>query len=1070
MSVNTEALTLCGRTFEPTRGVSQFLAPEPTGGLRVQRAVLFSDIIGSTSYFERFGDEAGVAMLALHHDAALPVMQKHGGRLVKKIGDALMVAFETPDQAIQAAIETQRILANLKDLRTGEPCLERIGIGYGSVFEQDGDLFGDVVNTAARIENMGEGGQILCSAAAYEALDYRLDCPVRLFDAVPVRGHVQSIDIFEICWDGQASRRDVNRAAIGGRFELCGLLGEGGMGQVYRALDRALNEEVALKFVRADLASSKDALEQFKAEVRLSRSLTHRNVCRIYEFLEMEGRVFLSMELVRGKTLAEVIAKEAPMPPARACEICKGICRGLQAAHRCGIVHRDLKPGNVMIEEQTNRVVVMDFGIAMLVQTETGNVVQGTPEYMAPEQALGKPQTQRTDIYALGAVMYEMLTGRPPIVRGDPIETAAAQVTTRAQPLCSQRPDVSRKLGLIVDRCLQKDPEKRFKDAETVRRAIEAIEKPPVKSTRLLVALALLSVCLAVGAYLFLKKQHSLELGPIEALVRTDAFERYGVDAPNQKYLAFLRDRSLVISNPELGEFPVQNLVVREDGPLAGVAWDSTGERLFVATADGAIELLSSRGGERLARIQQAGAPALSPDGHSLVFLRPDELDRPSVMMVDLQDPGRHIKTLLQATADRAYFSPRFSADGRRLLISVVYNYDVQSRARIWDRVLQKSDLGLLDLQSGAFQMLTRDAAGYLDPLFAPDGESIFYVSESEGPRALFLLNPLGQKQLLYQHPQMSLAHPSLGSGRLVIGLEETITHVALLKHQSDRELTLSASTDNDVRVPRFGSDGNQVFYLKGKAERPQLELLQLDSSFKRYLQAPAHMRQFVPCGQNRILLIRQKGENMVLGFFDLEQALRHQEVIDWADSEKLTAGAVTDLFTSKRLSSPICAKDGDSLIAFIALQGDEPPRLWMYKDRNFEAISSVKERVLSACISNDGKKLAWRAESIGEYPEESIYLLDLNSRVLKTFPLPQSAKRFFGRMLFSPDNQSVDLLEPGNPQSILWRFPLREGAKLERLEHLPQIYDWDRSPESGDLIYPRTRKLGDLYQSKIVY
>jgi serine/threonine protein kinase/RNA polymerase subunit RPABC4/transcription elongation factor Spt4 len=194
------------------------------------------------------------------------------------------------------------------------------------------------------------------------------------------------------------------------RYRILGLLGRGGMGEVYRADDLKLGSQVALKFLPRAIERDPAALERFHAEVRLARQVSHPHVCRVYDIGEVGGRHFLSMEYVDGEDLATLLHRIGRLPSAKGIEIARQLCAGLAAAHDKGIVHRDLKPANVMIDRH-GRARITDFGLAVLGE-ESGAEVAGTPAYMSPEQLVGKPATVQSDLYALGLVLYERRSHR----------------------------------------------------------------------------------------------------------------------------------------------------------------------------------------------------------------------------------------------------------------------------------------------------------------------------------------------------------------------------------------------------------------------------------------------------------------------------------------------------------------------------------------------------------------------------------------------------------------------------------------------------------------------------------
>jgi serine/threonine protein kinase len=223
---------------------------------------------------------------------------------------------------------------------------------------------------------------------------------------------------------------------IGKRYRVLRVLGRGGMGTVYLVEDRQLHRQVALKLIRSEIAESEAVIERFKREIHLSSQVTHRNVLRVYDLGEAEGVSYLTMQYIEGDDLASVLKKEKRLPVARIVSIFRQICEGLGAAHEQGVIHRDLKPQNVMIDAG-DRVYLTDFGLAKTAEqsgvTQTGAVI-GTPYYMSPEQVKGEPAGPRSDIYALGVILYEMATGAVPFGGTSVYEVMIARLQKTPRP------------------------------------------------------------------------------------------------------------------------------------------------------------------------------------------------------------------------------------------------------------------------------------------------------------------------------------------------------------------------------------------------------------------------------------------------------------------------------------------------------------------------------------------------------------------------------------------------------------------------------------------------------------
>lgn len=265
---------------------------------------------------------------------------------------------------------------------------------------------------------------------------------------------------------------------IAGRYEVLERIGGGAMGAVFRVRDRTLDEVVALKVLHGELQRSPDMQQRFRQEVKLARRVTHANVARTYDIGQHEGTWFLTMELVEGESLAQLIERRAPLPCEEALAIASQVCAGLVAAHEAGVIHRDLKPENIRLGPG-GRVVLLDFGIARQHLPEGGRStlgMLGTPAYMAPEQVSGAEQIdERADIYAFGTVLFELSTGKLAWPGSSPFAVANARLSSPPPDPRATGAEVDPELAALVSRCLARDPAQRFASARELGVALERL-------------------------------------------------------------------------------------------------------------------------------------------------------------------------------------------------------------------------------------------------------------------------------------------------------------------------------------------------------------------------------------------------------------------------------------------------------------------------------------------------------------------------------------------------------------------------------------------------------------------
>jgi len=316
---------------------------------------------------------------------------------------------------------------------------------------------------------------IICPKCHHENQDDSIYCgqcttPLKPSEKAPIK-HTETL---------QVPTQELTRGSVfAERYEVIEELGKGGMGKVYRVEDKKIKEEVALKLIKPEIASDKKTIERFSNELKTARQIAHRHVCKMYDLGESEGAHFITMEYVPSEDLKGMIRMTKRLSVATAIDIAKQVCEGLSEAHRLGIIHRDLKPSNIMIDKGGN-ARIMDFGIARSLKTKgiTGSgVMIGTPEYMSPEQVESKEVDQRSDIYSLGIILYEMVTGHVPFEGDTPFSIGVkhkSEIPKAPKEINANIPD---DLNQLILKCLEKEREKRYQSAGELRSELTNIEK-----------------------------------------------------------------------------------------------------------------------------------------------------------------------------------------------------------------------------------------------------------------------------------------------------------------------------------------------------------------------------------------------------------------------------------------------------------------------------------------------------------------------------------------------------------------------------------------------------------------
>lgn len=456
-------------------------------------AVWFADIVGYTNLAARDEDLALRVVRELQRITRTQC-DARGGRVVKLLGDGVLTVFDSADGAIRAATGVRDGFLRSSEVQTAEVSL-RIGLHLGDVTEGiDGDIYGDAVNAAHRIERIAEPGQVVISDVAYKLLQSRVTLDVEDLGEHDLKG-LGSVRLYSASISGEtgpADLRELLQSEIA-PLQVLDVAGLGGMGEIYLARDPRLRRTLAVKVLRSELVADRQARARFFREAQVIAGLSHPNIISIHSVGELkDGTPFFVMDYIEGGSLADRVAQNGPLAVADARRIVGEIAAALAAAHAKGVVHRDIKASNILFDTSSGRALVTDWGIAAfdptlelspdMRLTRTG-VVIGSPKFMSPEQLAGDEVGRESDIYSLGLVAFELLTGEGPFEAETPRAAMIAHLREDAPRLSSVRDGVDPEFDALIARCLEKNPSERVTAEEIAARfapgADAVLEWPP---------------------------------------------------------------------------------------------------------------------------------------------------------------------------------------------------------------------------------------------------------------------------------------------------------------------------------------------------------------------------------------------------------------------------------------------------------------------------------------------------------------------------------------------------------------------------------------------------------------
>ena len=640
-----------------------------------------------------------------------------------------------------------------------------------------------------------------------------------------------------------------------GRYRLVSLLGEGGMGQVYKAYDAVLDRHVALKILPAELVTDATRVARFIQEARAASALHHPNVIVVHDIGEerVDGRPdsirFIAMELIEGMTLREIIACGA-VEIRKALDVMLQVADALAAAHAAGIVHRDLKPENIMVTS-SGYAKVLDFGLAKLraahaesdagakettqVKNTDPGTILGTASYMAPEQALGKPVDHRADIFSLGSILHELVTGRRAFSGHSVVDTLHRIIYSDPEPIATLRADAPRDLNRILRKALAKDPDDRYQtmkdlaiDLRELLRELDshpsgvATSAPPAPRRRWIpIAAALVAAAIAIGAFAFLRRQSAVHLPPAApssmhvARVTANGKVIAAAISPDGTYVAYVTSdqggQSLWVKQMTSGQ-SLQLIAPRQVG-YWGVAFGTDDSIYFAekssAAPDGAIFQISPLGGTPRPIVTDGAdaPPAFSPDGKQMAFMRarwPDPA-KSTMFVASTDGSGRRVLATIEAPE---IFVPLFfagaswSPDGKSIATAV--------------RSAEKARLVSVDVATGTITTIADPGwRAVAQSAWLPDSSALAAVAtvDQEDRSQVWLVpHPRGEPYRLtndlFDYRTVSVTAD--GKSLVTVAGDRTSDVWVLAEGEPPRRLT-AARTEGSHGVAALG-DGRMVF------------------------------------------------------------------------------------------------------------------------------------------------------------------------------------------------------------------------------------------------------------------
>jgi len=866
-------------------------------------------------------------------------------------------------------------------------------------------------------------------------------------------------------------------------------IGRGGMGEVYEAEDTKLHRRVALKVLPERVASDPESRERFEHEARAAAALNHPNIVTIHSVEEVDGRLFLTMELVEGRTLADLIPADG-LPLDRILTVGAAIAEAIAAAQQRGITHRDLKPANVMVTA-SGQVKVLDFGLAKLRELDAGastgettlaatgltgqGRIVGTVAYMSPEQAEGKPVDSRSDIFSLGVMLHQMATGEQPF-RGDtPVSVISAILKDTPSAVTELKPALPAGLGRIVKRCLGKEPDRRYQTAIDLRNDLEelradvqsgqlaasAVRRSPAGAARpararaLRLAAAALVVAL-LGAYAWHLTRNLRTAAPAAPAISLDDMRMTRLTSTGKASMAAISpDGRLVVH--VVNDEGDQSLWIRQTATpsnvqivppahvrYSGVTVSPDGNYVYYsayagANSVGALYQIPVLGGPARKILDNVdSAVSFSPDGKQFVFMR--GIGSPpgaQIVVANATGSGERVVASSAAPEIFALSRPSWSPDGARVAVARQSLRGGGSRGLL-------SGVVVVDVASGTVTPLgDQNWSGLGDVAWLVDGRGIVMAAVEEAAsnwQLWRLAYPSGKANRitndLSNYRGISLSADSRSLVTIAGSVLSSLRVTSPGGRQPDKPLTVGMDRRDGIGGIAWAPDG-RIVYTSGASGNGDLWIVDAGGSQPRQLTVdPATDAQPAVCDNGRYLVFTSTRSGT-------PQIWRGG--LDGAAPVQMTRGEIA--------LRPACAPDADSFV-YTTISLDGQSTIWRMPVAGGDPVKLRESPVQSEALSPDGRFVAGSyIDSSTQRQSIAVVPLDTDGPP-KVFPVYLRSQ---GALAFSPDGKALTYAEVRDGVGNVWSQPLAGGPPTQ-LTQYPSgvIFAFAWSPDGKRLALAR--------------